>query len=398
MGKTTLELLGPDEPITIRSRKPGRPRINRDLAKKFIKEGYTTRQIADYIECSAKSIQRIKKELIEKGELNPLEERNRIPIVEASFDKECIKATGISFYDWLRTKLKLHRRVFAFNRRVWERVWNRPSLVLMKDPDYPLGDELCIQFQNFFNEKTRIRARKKMVRYLFRFLSRHDLLDRHLRLSRSRDPEPIRRIPQISLPDFPVKLQAAIEEFGRKKGDVCATLLKFKIVTQMRTGKRKEDRGLCGMVKGLDGDSYLHFIDVDTFRSQVKEKCDVVWPITWIPKPVREDLFEISERMEWGDYYYRYDMLRTVPVWRAITKRIVGTELIFHDLRKISFSWLNVMGVPLLNAASLNVGWRDLNVARDHYLHLRGLLKKSERQAYAANIPEWFKEGLEEYL
>ena len=72
-------------------------------------------------------------------------------------------------------------------------------------------------------------------------------------------------------------------------------------------------------------------------------------------------------------------------------------QLVPHDLRKISITWLFVMGVPLELAVMINVGWKDLNTPKDHYLHMRGLLKKSERKAYRDNIPEWYKDGLEEY-
>jgi len=48
--------------------------------------------------------------------------------------------------------------------------------------------------------------------------------------------------------------------------------------------------------------------------------------------------------------------------------------------------------------SELNVGHRDLNTLKRHYLQSRGLLGKTQREAYKAKIPEWFKEGLEEYI
>jgi len=56
------------------------------------------------------------------------------------------------------------------------------------------------------------------------------------------------------------------------------------------------------------------------------------------------------------------------------------------------------MGVPLEIATEINVGWRDLNTAKRHYLGLRGLLGKQDRGAYVDLIPSWFKEGLEDYV
>ena len=80
------------------------------------------------------------------------------------------------------------------------------------------------------------------------------------------------------------------------------------------------------------------------------------------------------------------------------SQHFIGVRMVPHDMRKISITWLFVMGVPLELAVMINVGWKDLNTAKDHYLHMRGLLKKSERKAYRDNIPEWYREGLDEYI
>jgi hypothetical protein len=67
-------------------------------------------------------------------------------------------------------------------------------------------------------------------------------------------------------------------------------------------------------------------------------------------------------------------------------------------MRKISITWLFVMGVPLELAVMINVGWREMSTPQKHYLHMRTLLKKSDRRAYRENIPEWYKDGLDEYI
>jgi len=68
-----------------------------------------------------------------------------------------------------------------------------------------------------------------------------------------------------------------------------------------------------------------------------------------------------------------------------------------HDLRKTSITWLWILGVPLEIASELNVGWTTLNVVKRHYLDMRKHIKRSEREKYADNIPDWFKDGLSEY-
>ena len=55
------------------------------------------------------------------------------------------------------------------------------------------------------------------------------------------------------------------------------------------------------------------------------------------------------------------------------------------------------MGVPLEVAVNLNVGWKDTNTALSNYLDVKKVLRKSKRTAYRENIPEWFKEGLDDF-
>lgn len=71
--------------------------------------------------------------------------------------------------------------------------------------------------------------------------------------------------------------------------------------------------------------------------------------------------------------------------------------MIPHDLRKTSITWLFVCGIPLELAVDINVGWKDLRPQKGHYLQTRDLLKKTARAEYSASIPDWYKEGLEEY-
>ncbi len=48
-------------------------------------------------------------------------------------------------------------------------------------------------------------------------------------------------------------------------------------------------------------------------------------------------------------------------------------------------------------AVNLNVGWKDTNTALSNYLDVKKVLRKSKRTAYRDNIPEWFKEGLDDF-
>ncbi len=60
-------------------------------------------------------------------------------------------AVGISFADWLKTKTKAHKRIFVFCQKTWTDIWDRPSLVLVKNDENQIGDQLCLKFNNVFN-------------------------------------------------------------------------------------------------------------------------------------------------------------------------------------------------------------------------------------------------------
>jgi hypothetical protein len=221
-------------------------------------------------------------------------------------------------------------------------------------------------------------------------------------MSDARDPREIRRLPEISMISFVEKLKSAINELDKTDPEM-GLALKFKIVSQARTGgadyKRKEgdDRGLMGIRVGSEGTSYLIMESKDEFRSHVLEKRREEWDITWIPEPIRKDIYKLYRKKKVGETLFSMDINKFRNTWRKISLKYFGKYYKLHDMRKISITWLYVMGVPLEIATVLNVGWKDMNTPRDHYLHYRRLLKTSDRLAYQDALPGWFKEGLDEY-
>ena len=177
--------------------------------------------------------------------------------------------------------------------------------------------------------------------------------------------------------------------------------MKTKICTGIRTGNRSEGRGLSGLSADSKSPSYLMFKG-STWRAQVYEKKGETWPITWIPAEVLANLRTLYDEAQTRKkpFIFTYSVPRRIALsklWRKVSAKHIGTELTFHDLRKVSITWLYTMNIPIEIATTLNVGWKDLSTARDHYLELRAFLKKSARQAYRENIPDWYKDGLEEY-
>lgn len=394
---TDKELLGPDLPL--RTPTKGRPRVNRNLAKRLIEAKYRTSQIARALKCDEKTVRRIRKELLENGELIIEKENGNLDIVELDFDEECIRATGMSFHAWLKTKTVRANYIFNWCRKVWQNIWDRPSLVLAKDSNFKLGDTLCIKFLEYFgDDKKRIRGRKKHIRNLFRFMGRTDLNDRHLTTRKDKDPISVKRVPEISMLGFPSKLQKCIDWMNDNHGENIDLALRLKLSTLMRTGEPKDERGLLGLKKGSDSKSYLIMNDADNYRCSVLEKKNEDWDINWIPREVREQLYEKYVDTESGEFIFDSKEIKgLISVWKEITKKVIGVELDLHDLRKVSITWLWVMKIPLEIAVDINVGWRDMNTAKNHYLHARKLLKNDERAKYREQIPDWFKDGLEQF-
>lgn len=392
-------MMGTDKTIlkndkeNILTKTKGRPEVNRDMARRLFLAKYSTKQIAQKLKCNVKTIRRIKKELVENGELKLDQISKDLPIVEADFDQECKTATGLSFFEWMKSGRKNFKYNFDFCQRVWIDIWDKPSLVQLKDVNDQLGDQLCLKFLSHFGEDTeRIRTRKVQIRHLLRFLGRRDLCDRHLKISQSRDPKPKRDLPLIEMKEFPTKFNEFIESLEPE----LQFLVKFKIATQMRTGDQKEERGLAGLKKN-SGKSYVIFNSVDDYKIKVFEKLKEYWDITQLSLELREKLFERYNQVNDGDFLFN-DVAERVPNWGVMTKKAFGVKMTFHDMRKISITWYYALGIPLEIATMLNVGWKDLNTPKEHYLHLRQLMRKSDKIAYREQIPKWFKDGTEEYI
>ena len=277
-------------------------------------------------------------------------------------------------------------------------MWGRPSLVYAKNEENKLGDQLCMKFlDKFAEDDKRIRNRKKMIRNLFRFLGRRDLCDRYLTMTQSRDPRNVKRIPQIGLLDFPERFQNMLDELNTLNPQV-GLATEFKTCSMMRTGVRADERGLMGIRVGAGSQSYILMNGPDDVRVHVLEKMREEWDITWLPRRVRERLWELYQQRETGDPLFSFDVriLRTMVKELAL-KHTGIADFIPHDIRKVSITWLFVMGVPLELAIMINVGWKDMSTVQRHYIHMRNILKKSDRLAYREKIPEWFKDGLTEY-
>lgn len=396
-GKTDSEIFGETPPDRLQNgAKGGRPSINRDLARRLFQGGFSSGQVARHFKCHINTARKMRRELEESSLLERKDREPGLSEVQADFDDECLMAVGIGFAEWLKTKTKADKRIFSFCQKVWTDVWERPSLVLVKNDENQLGDKLCLKFLETFNDPKRSRNRKKLIRNLFRFLGRRDLCDRYLTMTASRDPRNVKRIPQIPMMKFPSQIQAVFDEMNEINPEM-GLANEFKLASMMRTGNRSEDRGLMGIKVGPDNPSYIIMDGPDEYQIHVVEKMREEWDVTWLPRRVRERLWELYQRREIGEPLFRFKVREWRRLFGDLTERIIGMRMIPHDLRKVSITWLYVNKIPLELAVEINVGWKDLSTAKDHYMHIRGLLKKTKRKQYRDQIPEWFKDGLDEY-
>ena len=248
----------------VKPRKAGRPQVNRELGYQLIKAkpSYSTSYICRVLKCSTKTVRRLRQELVDKGDLESIEATEEMDKLDLEFDDECKRAVGISFAAWLKTKTQSHRYIFNFCQKTWINIWGRPSLIIVRNRDEPLGDQICMKFLDAFGEDIkRIRRRKKLIRYIFRFLGRQDLCDRYLTMTRARDPEPIREIPELTLLDFPRMIDEALTYVLDHYGTQYYLALRFKLVSQMRTGDFHDERELFGLTCGDANGSWIMMAD-----------------------------------------------------------------------------------------------------------------------------------------
>lgn len=418
MSKTNTEVLGKSNRGRESSSngKGGRPKVSRELVIRNLKvqdhtgaPRYTYAQIARIVNCSTKTIKRIAKKAREDGELPETDRAQRaLGIVEADFDSECERAMGYGFREWLNTKFKRKGQanyVFNFNAKLWDQYWDKCSMVEFADTHSNLADRCAIAFLTAFKDDAkRMRNRLKLVRNVFRFAKRGDVCEAHLKMSSSKHPRAKRKVPEISFTDFPKRLMGCIDQMAEALGEEARLLEYFKIATQMRTGAWSEEgdienRELFGIsVQDPEANSYIIMKSSEEYQIHVYAKRGETWDIFWLPKLVRDMLWEHYQTREYGEPLFSLNVKTVLKYWRRITKAEFGRSLKLHDMRKVSITWFYVLGVPLEVAAMMNVGWKDMSTATTHYLDIKPILRRGYRAEYAKEIPDWFKDGLGEYM
>lgn len=375
----------------------------------------TTRRVRQLIGCSARLIRQVHDEM-KKGMwggldgsglvvIEPTTGQDVVKTLEAKeldFNEACKKAMGYNFgfLEWLLNNNNPNsaKWIFGFCKDAWELVGS-PSIVAIADRSLPDGQNFANAFlQQYRSDTKRLRRRKKHIRRLMAFLNRHDINENFFKMREEREPIEVRHVPQIGLEDFPAKLEAVIMEMREKFGIEGELLAKLKLTTMLRTGSGSEDRELWGIKRGANGATYLVMNGPDDYVFEARAKGGQRKPITWIPKTVRELLWEIFKQRKDGEPLFKIDVNDYRKAFKEACVKHDLPPLNLHDLRKVSITWLYAIGIPLEIAIEINKAWKSIEVMRQHYLTNRDILKKDKRIAYRDNIPEWFKEGLDQYV
>jgi hypothetical protein len=409
MCPTNKDLFGKEDRLRVPNPSGrGRSMINIEKLLLLLQaEQYTKVEIARAMVCDESTVRKHEKILLSPGPngepprlVYRKEKKDFQDTVALDFEEECMRARGRSFLAWLKTKTVRYRYLFNTNRRYWVEILGRPSLVRMADDRDPLGEQMVAKWLSAIEgDKKRRRRRKKEFRYLIRFLKRGDLLE-DLTMDDSRDPREVKKLPFISLPDFPPKLQLALEQLYRYD-PIMGLAIKFKLATNMRTGTpdaygvEGDDRALLGMRKG-HGQSYLLMTET-SFRSETIEKRRAEIRISWLPKEVRDEMRAHLETIGEGELLFDFDVDKWRNAWGEATQKHVGVRMTPHDCRKVTITWFYAMDIPLERAVEINSGWADMNTPKRHYLDYGDLMTIDERVAYQKAIPEWFKDGLDQY-
>jgi integrase len=391
----------------------GRPRKNREEIAAAIKDGKNTRWIKRHLgPISDSTLGRIRREL-KLGQIIPVKtDLEKLGDEAIDFNEATKRAmnTKEGFHEFLRARIKEANRIFRFCEKTWLKLGS-PSPSLIADRNSNKAADFASDIVGLFigdnsSEYIRqIRTRKKYIRYLFRFLGRDDINNRYLTMTLSRDPEQIREVPAINLTNFPPKLEAAIKDtalyfynrYGTLAGIEAELILDGKIVWKIRTGNLNDERELFGIKRGM-GETSLVMNSPNEMIFKTKAKLRERWDITWTPTKVRELLWEIYNTRKDGEAIFQLNLNEFRRVFKENCVKNGLPPLTLHDLRRVSITWLYIMGVPLEVAIELNVGWTDFNTVKKHYIRLRNLLKNDVKAEYRKNIPAWYKDGLDQYI
>lgn len=277
----------------------------------------------------------------------------------------------------------------AMIRNVWEQVWKKPlesvtEQDLLRAIAWIKENHAKSQFHWLLALRTICRVGIFPVEWLTKHLS-------------TKGKKGAYRIPAIlTKPEFfktilPKMLAEShsLEGLTKREKDEFALAFAIKVTTGIRTGERKKERELWG-TKIKQGQTSLQITDGKLMDWEVFAKKKEVWKITLLPVDILKELVNHVGKYELkpGDFLIQeLTTPKALKALRQLCKKVGIESLRLHDLRKVYLTGLCLAGVPLETAVTINVGWKDLNTARDHYQMIKGLNADKE---YSKFSKKWF--------
>ncbi len=294
---------------------------------------------------------------------------------------------------WLKLQTKEKAATYTENvvRKLWETVWGHKPLSALSETDF-------MQARSAIETEKGIHFNKVMaLRYLVRYgFGKPEYLTKFLRTKALKPPP---RMPQeLTIRElFPkiiprVKDQLeAMEKDGTLTPDIRETselVIDIKRTTGIRTGERGEERELWGTRIGQGRSAILLDQEGRFLNWQVLGKKSESWSIkreTFAPQ-VRERLesYIRARGLKQGDWLLHHERDTIARAVKKACKQAGITELELHDFRKMYATGFIFAGVPLEIAVDLNVGWRDINTMKKHYLTIKSLNAEAEYHKLAA--------------
>lgn len=157
-------------------------------------------------------------------------------------------------------------------------------------------------------------------------------------------------------------------------------VLMLKATTGIRTGAMIRRRKLLELelwgTRLGEGKTNLQIINCQFVDWIVRAKKNETWHIKYMPPKVMRLLLSHVAKYRIGQGEPLIQELKTVQALKAlkcICRNLALPNLVLHDFRKVYLTGLCLSGIPLETAVDLNVGWKDLNTARNHYLAVKAM-------------------------
>jgi hypothetical protein len=295
------------------------------------------------------------------------------------------------FKNWIASRFENEKggnQTYNHVKHIWEQCWRKPLESLTEQDiikaiswikeTYPSG-----QFQPIL-----------AIRALIRFgIGDPSWLTKHLSTKgKKAEPRTVALLQQAVFYDeiFPRMLQEAAKAawLTPRQRDELVLALALKVSSGIRSGDRKKERELWG-TQLFGGKTNLQYRNGKIIDWIVFAKKKEIWHIRFLPPPILKLL---------GDFIAKYSIKpglfliqeleqgKALKSVKQICKNLEIEPLTLHDFRKAYLTGLCLAGIPLETAVDLNVGWKDINTARKHYLQIKAMNADTEFGKFSARF------------